>query len=135
MVSPGPAGSVPPDTEFLRRARPAIATAMIVFAAGVGLACGLFHACNRGPFTIKEFFSGGFITGVDAFALALLVFVAAVNLREAGSASEVRRYRLLRDLTLPAGSPSHDPQAKPLVAALAVDDRAHAPDSVISLEQ
>jgi len=101
-----PTVRVPADSAFLRRARPAIAAAMIVFGAGVGLVCGLTCSCTRpGPFNVHEFFAAAFIHGVHGFGLALLVFVAVVStgdLSAAREASSPRRYRLLRDLTSPA---------------------------------
>ena len=75
-----PAGWAPADSEFLSRARPAIAAGMIAFAVGVGTFCGLNYACRLpGSFNVGEFCSAAFITGVDAFLLALVVL--AVNLR------------------------------------------------------
>lgn len=98
-----PVGRAPADSAFLRRARPAIAAAIIVFGGGVGTACGLNYACHLpGSFSVREFFAAAFITGVDAFGLALLVYVAAVNSRIGAAAWEARdpgRYRLLRDLS------------------------------------
>ena len=77
-----PAGRVPADSAFLRRARLAIAAAMIVFGTGVGTVCGLAHACHcPGSFDVKGFFAAAFITGIDAFGFALLVFVAALNVQ------------------------------------------------------
>ncbi len=97
-----PPGCAPADSRFLQRARPLIATAIIGFGAGVGMVCGLTYACNLpGPFNIREFIAGSFITGVDAFGLALLVFVAAVNSPVGSAVWEARdpgRYHLLRDL-------------------------------------
>ncbi len=87
-----PAGRAPADSGFLRRARPAVAAAMIVFAAGVGIACGLNYACTRpGPFDLKEFLGSAFISGVNAFGLAFLVFVAALNMRIWSAAAPPRR--------------------------------------------
>ena len=103
-----PAGCVLADSVFLRRARPAIAAAMIVFGAGVGILCGLAYTCKLpGPFNVREFLTAAFITGIDAFGLALLIFVAAVNMRvwsAAWAGSEMGPYRLLRDLGSPAGA-------------------------------
>ena len=97
-----PVGCASADSTFLWRAGPAIAVAMIAFGTGVGIVCGLTYASNLpGPFNVREFFSAAFITGVDAFGLALLVFVAAVNMRvgsAAWEASEAGRQPLLRDL-------------------------------------
>ena len=78
MVSPGPGRRPPAESAFLRRARPAIVAAMIAFGAAVGIVCGLNYACKLpGPFDIREFMAAAFITGVDAFGLSLLVFVAS----------------------------------------------------------
>jgi hypothetical protein len=86
-----PAGLAPADSTFLRRARPTITAAMILFGVGVGMICGLTYACHLpGPFNIKEFLTGSFITGVDAFGLALLVFVASVNSPVGSTAKNVR---------------------------------------------
>ncbi|MEI8373772.1 MAG: DUF4184 family protein [Planctomycetota bacterium] len=97
-----PVGRESADSTFLWRAGPAIATAMIAFGAGVGIVCGLAHAANTpGPFSVREFFTAAFITGIDAFGLALLVFVAGVNMRVGGAAweaSEAGQQPLLRDL-------------------------------------
>ena len=88
-----PAGSAPADSPFLRRARPAIAAAIIVFGAGVGTVCGTIRACHLpGSFDLTEFLTVSFIAGVNAFGLALLVFVATLRVWEPGS------YRLLQDL-------------------------------------
>jgi hypothetical protein len=75
-----PAGRAPADPNWLRRARPAIVAGMVLFAALVGITCGLHHSIHRpGPFDIREFFAGAFITGVDSFGLALLLFMATVR--------------------------------------------------------
>ena len=95
-----PAGWVPADSEFLRSARPAIAGAMIAFGAGVGIACGLTYAQSLpGPFNIREFLAGAFITGVDAFGLALLIFVAAMNARRFGLVPNLLGYSRGREET------------------------------------
>lgn len=98
-----PSGGAPADSEFLRRARPAIATAVIAVGAGVGILCGLSFACRLpGQFRITDFLAAAFVTGVDAFGLALLVFVFAVNVQAwiaARAAGDTSRYRLLRDLS------------------------------------
>ena len=104
-----PAGSLPADSAFLRRARPGIAAAIIVFSAGAGIVCGLAYTCNRpGPFDVKVFLTVAFFTGVDAFGLAVVVFVAAMNMRIRRLAripvetvvkrTAVGGYPLLRDL-------------------------------------
>jgi hypothetical protein len=107
-----PAGWVPPDSAFLRRARPAIAVSMVVFGAAVGLACGLTYACIcPGSFNIHEFFAAAFIHGVHGFGLALLVFVAAVNTRNLSAgrqARNARQFRLMQALISPA-----DPSPQP----------------------
>ena len=75
-----PAGCDPTDIPFQQRARPVIATAIIAFGAGTGIALGLTYAGSLpGPFNVKEFLAGAFITGADAFGLALLLFVGTVN--------------------------------------------------------
>ena len=95
-----PAASAPADSEFFRQARLPIATAIIALAAGVGTLCGLSYACRLpGPFKLREFLASAFITGVDAFGLALLVFVVAVNVRDWRAARMPHAYRLLRDLS------------------------------------
>ncbi len=95
-----PAGCAPADSAFLRRARPAIAAAMVVFGAGNGVYCGLAYACKLpGPFDVREFLAAAFITGVDAFGLALLIFVTVVNIQVWRAASAASRFRLLRDLS------------------------------------
>ncbi len=95
-----PADCVPPDSEFLWRARPAIVTAMVVFAAAVGVLCGLSYARRLpGLFNVTEFLAATFITGVDAFGLAVLVFVVAVNVQVWRAAEIPASYRLLRDLS------------------------------------
>jgi hypothetical protein len=82
-----PPGRAPADPVFLRRTRPAIATAIVVFGIMVGTLRGLNYACHLpGPFNTREFCAAAFLSGSDAFALALLVFVAAVNLRIGGAA-------------------------------------------------
>ena len=97
-----PAGYAPVDSGFLRRARPAIAAAIILFGAGVGIACGLNYSCKLpGRFDVREFLAAAFICGVDAFGLAFLVFVAAVNSpiwRAARKAIDPKRYCLFREL-------------------------------------
>jgi hypothetical protein len=138
-----PAGCAPADSVFLRRARPAIALAMIVFGAGVGIVCGLTYACHLpGPFNIREFLTGAFITGVDAFGLALLIFVAAADVCDWGPAQarDPGGYRLLRDLSSPLGPAAHNPEKRPLTTprgsdAPLIDIPANPPDSVIALEQ
>jgi len=97
-----PATLAPTDPLFLRRSRPMIAAAIIVFGAAVGVAFGLNYAQRLpGPFSVHEFATCAFITGVDALGLALLVFVAVVNAR-VGNATQVavdaRRRIQLRDL-------------------------------------
>ena len=91
-----PSGWAPADSEFLRRARPAIVAAIIIFGAGVGTFCGLAYA-SRFPFPVNvgEFLSATFITGVDAFLLALLVFVVCIR-----GGNRADRFRLLRDLSV-----------------------------------
>ena len=97
-----PAGWAPADSPFLRRARGAIAAAMIVFGAGVGILFGLAYACKLpGPLNVGEFLRVAFIIGIDAFGLALLVFAAAMKMRDwktARAVGEADRYRLLRNL-------------------------------------
>ncbi len=90
-----PTGWAPADSQFLRRARPAIVAAIIIFGAGVGTLCGLAYA-SRFPFplSVGEFLSATFITGVDAFLLALLVFVVCMR-----GGNEAGRFRLLRNLS------------------------------------
>jgi hypothetical protein len=93
-----PAGRAPADSAFLWRSRSAIATIMIVFGAAVGIVCGLAYAFSlEGPFSVRGFITVAFITGVDAFAVALLVFIAAMNVLVPG-AGESEQYGLLRDL-------------------------------------
>jgi hypothetical protein len=102
-----PAGRAPADSVLFRRARPVVAAAMIVFAASVGIACGLNYAYRLpGPFNLKEFLTATFITGVDAFGLGLLVFVTAVNMRVGNAA---REDHLLRDLS---GCPGRQEKSK-----------------------
>ena len=97
-----PAACAPADSPFSQWARPAIAAAIIVFGAAVGTVSGLTYACNLpGRFDVREFLAAAFITGVDAFGVALLVFVAAANSRVWSAAWEARdpsQYRFLRDL-------------------------------------
>jgi hypothetical protein len=84
-----PAGRAPADSLFLRRARPAIATAMISCGLGVGIVCGLRYACRLpGTFSAHEFLEAAFITGADAFGLALLVAMALVDVRPGSAANE-----------------------------------------------
>jgi hypothetical protein len=93
-----PSGWAPADSEFLGRARPAIAAGMIAFPVAVGTFCGLNYACRLpGSFSVGEFCSAAFITGVDAFLLALVVL--AVNLRGGSAVSKEGRYYLLRDMS------------------------------------
>jgi hypothetical protein len=103
-----PAGCAPADSALLLRARPAIAASIIVFGTGVGILGGLYCTCNlRGVFDLKYSCTAAFITGVDAFALALLVFAVAVHMRVWSASREMRtvmrrasagRYHLIRDL-------------------------------------
>jgi len=98
-----PSGRAPADSVFLRRARPAIVAAMVLFAAAVGIACALAYVRQLpGGFSIREFLAAAFVTGVDAFGLALLVFVAAVNSQVVTVTSRVWRHDLLGD---PRGFP------------------------------
>jgi hypothetical protein len=78
-----PASRAPADGALLRLGRPAIATGMIVFASAVGCYCGLAYVMRLpGPFAIKEFCGAAFITGADAFGLALAAFCVVMNLGE-----------------------------------------------------
>ena len=95
-----PAGCTPADSAFLRRARPAIAAAMVVFGAGDGVFYGLAYACKLpGPFERQGVPRAAFINGIDAFGLALLIFVTVVNIQVWRAASAASRFRLLRDLS------------------------------------
>jgi hypothetical protein len=76
-------GRAPVDGLLLRLGRPAIATGMILFAVATGCYCGLAYAMHlSGPFAIKEFCGAAFITGMDAFGLALTAFCIIVSLAE-----------------------------------------------------
>ena len=94
-----PLGREPADPAFLKRARPAIAATMIIFAAGAGIVCGLGYAHDlQSPFNAVA----AFIAGVDAFGLALLIFAVVVNVSAwsaARAAKSPGSYRLLRDLS------------------------------------
>jgi hypothetical protein len=109
-----PKGRAPADPAFLRRARPAVAAAMIALPTVAGIACGWNYACRLpGPFDFREFLAATFIIGVDAFAVALLVFVAALNMR-IGSAGIQYRFsagrRSLAGATTVAGRGDEKPQ-------------------------
>ena len=99
-----PAGWAPADSPFLRRARPVIAAAIIIFGTGAGIIYGLIHACHLpGPFDVTEFLTVSFIVGTDAFGLALLVFIATVRTpgwRPPQAVRDPGAYRLLRDLRM-----------------------------------
>ncbi len=99
-------GWAPADSPFMRRARPWIVAAMIATGAVGGAVGGLIWAYYRpGPFDLTECFMGAFITGVDAFGLALLIYVTVVKAPDwhpSLSARDPAGYRLLRDLRLPA---------------------------------
>lgn len=121
-----PSGYVPADSAFLRRARPAIVAAMITFGTGVGIICALAHVRHLpGGFDPREFLAAAFITGVDAFGLALLVFVATVNLGVGTAATGMTAKRrsadqflLLRDLSSSVGHAAHESDAADPVIAL-----------------
>jgi hypothetical protein len=70
-----PAGRAPDDWPLLRIGRPIIVTGMVFFGLTVGIGCGLNYVLRLpGAFAIREFFAASFITGADAFVLALVVF-------------------------------------------------------------
>jgi hypothetical protein len=125
-----PAGWAPADSEFLRRTRPAIATAIVVFAASTGTVFGLMNAFRPwNHFDLGQFIAAAFITGVDAFILALLVY--AVTLRVGSATGEAGRFRLPHDLSSPFGPTLQDPEKKPLTTT----GGASVPDAVASLER